>query len=159
MKSVFGTMMITFALVTVAQVKTEVPAVVPAAKPVAVEHIKIHGAALEGNLEKDDVDGETTARGKGRQQRVVDRQHIQGALEPLVGDRAAERDNVHARGETHRVDRLGKRDVEEEGGARDAVQLSVEHAQQSGRLHRSTGPGQAIPQSYQSGEIDRINHS
>ena len=29
---------------------------VPGAKPVAVEHIKIHGAALEGNLENDAVD-------------------------------------------------------------------------------------------------------
>ena len=38
------------------QVKTEVPAVVPGAKPVAVEHIKVHGKALEGNLEGDAVD-------------------------------------------------------------------------------------------------------
>lgn len=38
------------------QVKTEVPEVVPNAKPVAVERIKIHGAALEGNLEGDAVD-------------------------------------------------------------------------------------------------------
>ena len=44
------------ALSALAQVKTEVPAVVPGAKPVAVEHIKIHGAALEGNLEGDAVD-------------------------------------------------------------------------------------------------------
>jgi enterochelin esterase-like enzyme len=58
MKSVFGTMMIALALVAVAQVKTEVPEVVPGAKPVAVEHIKVHGTALEGNLEKDDVDRE-----------------------------------------------------------------------------------------------------
>lgn len=34
-----------------AQVQTEVPAPVPGAKPVAVERIKVHGAALEGNLE------------------------------------------------------------------------------------------------------------
>jgi S-formylglutathione hydrolase FrmB len=40
----------------VAQVQTQVPAVVSGAKPVAVEHIKIHGAALEGNLEGDAVD-------------------------------------------------------------------------------------------------------
>jgi S-formylglutathione hydrolase FrmB len=40
----------------IAQVPTEVPAVIPDAKPVTVEHIKIHGAALEGNLEKDAVD-------------------------------------------------------------------------------------------------------
>ncbi len=39
-----------------AQVKTEVPPVVPGAKPVAVERIMIHGATLEGNLEGDAVD-------------------------------------------------------------------------------------------------------
>ena len=39
-----------------AQVKTEVPPVVAGAKPDTVEHIKIHGAALEGNLEGDAVD-------------------------------------------------------------------------------------------------------
>src|SRR3569623_671128 len=47
-----------FAVATVAQVKTEVPAVVAGAKPVTVEHIKVHGAFLEGNLEGDDVDRE-----------------------------------------------------------------------------------------------------
>jgi enterochelin esterase-like enzyme len=41
-----------------AQVNTQVPAVIPNAKPVSVEHIKVHGAALEGNLEGDDVDRE-----------------------------------------------------------------------------------------------------
>ena len=39
-----------------AQVQTNVPEVVDGAKPVAVEHIKIHGTALEGNLEGDAVD-------------------------------------------------------------------------------------------------------
>jgi len=39
-----------------AQVETQVPPVVPGAKPVTVEHIKIHGTALEGNLEGDAVD-------------------------------------------------------------------------------------------------------
>ena len=39
-----------------AQVQTNVPEVVPGAKPVQVEHIKIHGTALEGNLEGDAVD-------------------------------------------------------------------------------------------------------
>jgi len=39
-----------------AQVKTNVPEVIAGAKPVAVEHIKIHGTALEGNLEGDAVD-------------------------------------------------------------------------------------------------------
>jgi hypothetical protein len=44
------------ALAALAQVKTEVPAVVPGAKPTTTEHIKIHGKALEGNLEGDAVD-------------------------------------------------------------------------------------------------------
>src|SRR6201994_3475253 len=39
-----------------AQVKTDVPAPVPGAKPVTVAHIKVHGTALEGNLEGDAVD-------------------------------------------------------------------------------------------------------
>src|ERR1700722_4592768 len=39
-----------------AQVQTIFPDVVPGAKPVTVEHIKIHGTALEGNLEGDAVD-------------------------------------------------------------------------------------------------------
>ena len=38
------------------QVQTDVPPVVPGAKPVTVEHIKIHGTSLEGNLEGDAVD-------------------------------------------------------------------------------------------------------
>lgn len=42
----------------VAQVQTEVPAVVAGAKPVTVEHIKVHGVALEGNLEGDSDDRE-----------------------------------------------------------------------------------------------------
>jgi enterochelin esterase-like enzyme len=45
-----------FALAVLAQVTTNVPAVVPGAKPVSVEHIKVHGAALENNLEGDAVD-------------------------------------------------------------------------------------------------------
>jgi enterochelin esterase-like enzyme len=40
----------------IAQVKTNVPDVVPGAKPVTVEHIKIHAAALEGYLEGDAID-------------------------------------------------------------------------------------------------------
>ena len=39
-----------------AQIQTEVPAVVPSAKPITVDHIQIHGTALEGNLEGDAVD-------------------------------------------------------------------------------------------------------
>lgn len=44
------------AAVSLGQVQTETPPVVPGAKAVAVEHIKVHGAALEGNLEGDAVD-------------------------------------------------------------------------------------------------------
>src|SRR5215472_12900146 len=44
------------AIAVMAQVQTDVPPVVPGAKPVAVEHIKIYGKALEGNLEGDAVD-------------------------------------------------------------------------------------------------------
>src|SRR5215472_1004615 len=39
-----------------AQVETEVPPVISGAKPVTVEHIKVRGRALEGNLEGDAVD-------------------------------------------------------------------------------------------------------
>ena len=39
-----------------AQVQTDVPPPVSGAKPVTVEHIKVHGAALEGNLEGNAVD-------------------------------------------------------------------------------------------------------
>jgi enterochelin esterase-like enzyme len=47
-----------FTLLAHSQVATEVPPVIPGAKPVAMEHIKVHGAALEGNLEGDAVDRE-----------------------------------------------------------------------------------------------------
>ena len=40
----------------IAQVKTEVPPVVPGAKSVTVEHIKVHAASLAGNLEGEAVD-------------------------------------------------------------------------------------------------------
>jgi enterochelin esterase-like enzyme len=59
-------------------VQTEVPAVVPGAKPVSAEHIKIHGLALEGNLEGDAVDRDVLvflppsyARDKSRRYPVV----------------------------------------------------------------------------------------
>jgi enterochelin esterase-like enzyme len=39
-----------------AQVVNNVPAVVPGAKPVIVEHIKVHGPSLEGSLEGDSAD-------------------------------------------------------------------------------------------------------
>ena len=52
------TLGVTFALASrlAAQVQTEVPPAVPGAKPVKVEHIKVHGTALEGNLEGDAAD-------------------------------------------------------------------------------------------------------
>jgi len=61
-----------------AQVKTEVPDVEPGAKPVTVEHIKVHGTALERNLEGDAVDRDVLvflppsyAREKSRRYPVV----------------------------------------------------------------------------------------
>ena len=39
-----------------AQVATNVPPAVAGAKPVAMEHLRVHGASLEGNLEGDAVD-------------------------------------------------------------------------------------------------------
>jgi enterochelin esterase-like enzyme len=81
MKSkIFGALMITLgmSLLALAQVKTEIPPVVPDAKPVAVEHIKVHGTALEGNLEDNSVDREVIvllppgyARDKSRRYPVV----------------------------------------------------------------------------------------
>lgn len=41
-----------------AQVQTEVPPLVPGAKPATVEHLKVRGPALEGNLEGNAVDRE-----------------------------------------------------------------------------------------------------
>jgi S-formylglutathione hydrolase FrmB len=46
----------THGLPLAAQVQTDVPPIVPGAKAVVVEHIKVHGAALEGNLERNAVD-------------------------------------------------------------------------------------------------------
>jgi enterochelin esterase-like enzyme len=61
-----------------AQVQTEVPPVVSGAKPVQVERIKIHGTALEGNLESDAVDRDVLvllppsyAKGRSRRYPVV----------------------------------------------------------------------------------------
>jgi enterochelin esterase-like enzyme len=45
-----------FLVLCSAQIQTEVPTVVAGAKPVSVDHIKIHGESLEGNLEGDAVD-------------------------------------------------------------------------------------------------------
>lgn len=47
---------IAMGLSAAAQVQTEIPAVVPGAKPVTVEHIKVHGKSLEGNLEGEAAD-------------------------------------------------------------------------------------------------------
>ena len=69
---------VTLAARLAAQVETEVPLAVAGAKPVAVERIKIHGAALEGNLEGNAVDRDVIvflppsyAREKSRRYPVV----------------------------------------------------------------------------------------
>ena len=61
-----------------AQVQTEIPPAVPGAKSVTVERIKVHGTALEGNLEGDAVDRDVLvflppgyARQKSRRYPVV----------------------------------------------------------------------------------------
>src|SRR5215475_14436942 len=54
--NLIGALAIVLTTPALAQVQTDVPPVVPGAKPVVVEHIKIHGKALEGNLEGDAVD-------------------------------------------------------------------------------------------------------
>jgi len=57
MKAIFSSaLIVALAPASLAQVKTEVPPIVAGAKPFTVERIKIHGAALEGNLEGDAVD-------------------------------------------------------------------------------------------------------
>src|SRR3989440_9499555 len=50
------TMILAVVVPLLAQVQTEVPPVVAGAKPVTVEHIKVHGTALEKNLEGDAVE-------------------------------------------------------------------------------------------------------
>jgi enterochelin esterase-like enzyme len=45
-----------FASPAFAQAKNNVPDIVPGARAATVEHIKVHGASLEGNLESDAVD-------------------------------------------------------------------------------------------------------
>lgn len=54
--AVLGPLLLGGAQAGLAQAKTEVPPVVPGAKQVTVEHIKIHGESLEGNLEGEAVD-------------------------------------------------------------------------------------------------------
>ncbi len=46
----------TGAVPSLAQVPTEVPPVIPSAKPVTVEHIKVHSRAIEGNLGGESAD-------------------------------------------------------------------------------------------------------
>ena len=49
-------MTLTMSSQVTAQVQTDLPEVVPGAPPGTVQHIKVHGTALEGNLEGDAVD-------------------------------------------------------------------------------------------------------
>jgi len=51
-------LLLTLSLAAHGQVKTEVPPPVPGAKPVTVDRIKVHSAAIEGNLEGDSADRE-----------------------------------------------------------------------------------------------------
>jgi enterochelin esterase-like enzyme len=53
---IFSAIVLAAAAPALAQVETEMPPVVAGAKPVTVEHIKIHGTSLEGNLEGEAVD-------------------------------------------------------------------------------------------------------
>jgi enterochelin esterase-like enzyme len=54
--SLFVSLSLANVSLSIAQVQTLVPPVIPGAKPTTVEHIKIHGTSLEGNLEGDAVD-------------------------------------------------------------------------------------------------------
>jgi enterochelin esterase-like enzyme len=60
MRTVFALPLISFAVLLstplAAQMKTEVPAKVQGAKPVSLQRIRIHGSALEGNLEGNAVE-------------------------------------------------------------------------------------------------------
>jgi S-formylglutathione hydrolase FrmB len=38
------------------QMQTQVPPIIPGAKPVTIEHIKVHSPAIEGNLERESAD-------------------------------------------------------------------------------------------------------
>ena len=49
-------LVLVFAGDAAAQVKNNVPDIVPGARPATLEHIKVHGASLEGNLEGDAAD-------------------------------------------------------------------------------------------------------
>ena len=69
---------LSLALTLSAQLQTIVPPVIPNAKPVMLEHIKVHGTTLEGNLEGDAVDRDVIvflppsyAREKSRRYPVV----------------------------------------------------------------------------------------
>src|SRR5437868_6550890 len=72
------TMILALGIPLLAQVQTEVPPVVAGAKPVTSEHIKVHGTALERNLEGDAVERDVLvflppsyAREKSRRYPVV----------------------------------------------------------------------------------------
>ena len=56
LRPAFLALSLTLATPVCAQVTNNVPPIVPGAKPVVVEHIKVHGAALEGSLEGDSAD-------------------------------------------------------------------------------------------------------
>jgi enterochelin esterase-like enzyme len=57
---IYGALAIALGLMSpaLAQVKTDLPPIVPGAKPAKVERLKVHSQALEGNLEGNSVDRE-----------------------------------------------------------------------------------------------------
>src|SRR5471032_1694220 len=59
LKNIFAALTLCAAALTgpaFAQAKNNVPDIVPGARPVPIERIKVHGASLESNLEKDAAD-------------------------------------------------------------------------------------------------------
>jgi S-formylglutathione hydrolase FrmB len=54
--AVTALLVLAFAGGAAAQVKNNVPDIVPGARPASLEHIKVHGVSLEGNLEGDAAD-------------------------------------------------------------------------------------------------------
>ena len=85
---------------SIGQVKTNVPDPVPGARPATVERIKIHGKALEGNLEGDAVDrdvivlpaaqlrarADAPLSGRLRAARLLDRRRAVDAGNPRAAD-------------------------------------------------------------------------
>ena len=138
----------------VAQVQTDVPAVIPGAKPVTVEHIKVHGTALEGNLEGDAVDRDVLV--------FLPPSYAQGKIPALCRRiclarlfhwrRAMEPRDTRSANHRRRFRPGRKRDDRRAAGLEDAAQwfhvfefghdgrFRAVHRARSGRLHRRALP-------------------